>query len=201
VRAFRRQGAKTPRDDHRPPGVLASWRLGACVLGLLTVACSGERQDPTSGSAPLDSADQVMMGLKQYMTKDGVRTAYLEADTAFIYETRGRIDLANIRVTFYSSSGEQTSVLTARRGIHNMRSNVMEAIGNVVVVRTDGARLTTSHLIYDQPRNEVRTDSAYSYASADRDVRGDGFTSDPTFTNIQSRRLRGRAGSFTLPNQ
>lgn len=173
------------------------------VLGVLaSAACGGSGADPIAEAFQrADSADQLMIGLRQQMTKEGVRQAYLEADTAFSYETRGHIDLLDIRVTFYASTGEQTSVLTALAGDYNMRTNLMEARGDVVVVRTDGSRLTTSHLIYDQPRNEVRTDSAYTYTTADRQVRGDGFVSDPSFQNIQSRNLRGRAGGFTLPNQ
>lgn len=181
----------------------ARWRLGLLAPCLLAIAaCSGRRTDPVAqAEAVLDSADQVMFGLKQYMTKEGVRQAYLEADSAYIYENRGHVDLRRIHVTFFSPSGEQTSVLTALGGSYNMRTNLMEARGNVVVVRSDGGRLTTSHLVYDQPRNEVRTDSTYTYVSADRQVTGEGFVSDPTFTNLQSRRLRGRAGGFTLPNQ
>ncbi len=176
--------------------------LGLLAAGLLALAACGRRPDPVAqAEAVLDSADQVMFGLKQYMTKEGVRQAYLEADSAYIYENRGHVDLKQIHVTFYSPSGEQTSVLTARGGSYNMRTNLMEARGNVVVVRSDGGRLTTSLLIYDQPRNEVRTDSAYTYVSADRNVTGQGFVSDPSFTNITSRGLRGRAGGFTLPNQ
>jgi LPS export ABC transporter protein LptC len=178
-----------------PLGLLAS-----CLLAFS--ACRSEEHDIVQVfQQTCDSCDQLMIGLKQNMTKEGVRQAYLEADSAFIYETRGHVDLKHIRVTFFSQSGEQTSVLTALGGSYNMRTNLMDARGNVVVVRSDGGRLTTSHLIYDQPRNEVRTDSAYTYTSAERQVEGDGFVSDPTFTNIQSRRLRGRAGGFTLPNQ
>lgn len=173
----------------------------ACAALLAVAGCTREADPVAQAQSVLDSADQVMMGLKQYMTKEGVRQAFLEADTAYIYETRGHIDLKNIRVTFYTQTGEQSSVLTARRGAHNIRTNIMEAIGDVVVVRADGARLTTSHLIYDQPRNEVRTDSAYTYVTGERDVQGQGFVSDPTFTNIRSQNLRGRAGGFRLPNQ
>ena len=175
-------------------------RLASCLL--VFAACRGEERDIVQVfQQTCDSCDQLMIALKQNMTKEGVRQAYLEADSAFIYETRGHVDLTNIRVTFYSQTGAQTSVLTARGGSYNMRTNVMDARGNVVVVRSDGGRLTTSHLIYDQPRNEVKTDSAYTYVSAEREVQGSGFVSDPSFQNITSRNLRGRAGGFTLPNQ
>lgn len=172
------------------------------VFGVLASAGCDRPADPVAqAESALDSADQVMMGLKQYLTQEGIRQAYLEADTAYIYETRGHIQLRNIRVTFFGENGEQTSVLTARRGLHNIRTEVMEAMQDVLVVRTDGGRLTTNHLIYDKPRNEVKTDSAYTYTTPERTVSGDGFVSDPSFNNIQSQRVRGRAGGFRLPNQ
>lgn len=171
-------------------------------LGAVSAGCGGQTADPIADAIQrADSADQLMIGLKQNMTNEGVRQAYLEADTAFIYETRSFIDLINVRVTFFTSTGEQTSVLTARAGKYNMRNSVMEAMGDVRVVRTDGGRLATSHLVFEQNKNEVRTDSAYTYTTADREVQGDGFISDPSFQNIVSRNLRGRAGGFTLPNQ
>ena len=148
-----------------------------------------------------DSADQMMIGLRQYMTNQGVRQAYLESDSAFIYEASGRVDLKTVRVTFYTPEGVETSRLTSRTGFYNMRTGLMQALGNVVVTRTDGARLTTTLLRYDQARNEVSTDSAYAYDSADRHVTGQGFVSDPSFTNIVSQRVRGTAGRFTLPGQ
>jgi LPS export ABC transporter protein LptC len=163
--------------------------------------CDRQLDPIEQAQSALDSADQVMMGLKQYLTQEGIRQAYLEADTAYIYETRGHIALRNIRVTFFGTNGEQTSVLTARRGVHNIRTELMEAMDDVVVVRTDGGRLTTNHLIYDKPRNEVKTDSAYTYTTPERTMSGDGFVSDPSFQNITSQNIRGRAGGFRLPSR
>ena len=174
----------------------------ALVLGALaTGACSKPRQDPLEQVQQADSADQILFGLKLYLTNNGVRQAYLNADTAFYYESTGRQILKKVHVTFFSPTGDSTSVLTSRQGFYWTRTNIMEAVGDVVVVRKDGARLTTSELWYDQAKNEVHTDSAYVFNSTDKHGSGSGFTSDPTFTNIQSRGVRGTAGHFTLPGQ
>ncbi len=175
--------------------------LGSCLAFLATGACSKQRQDPFEQLGQADSADQTIFGLKLNITNNGVRQAYLMADTAYYYENSGRDVLHHVHVTFFSPTGDSTSVLTSRQGFYWTRTNIMEAVGNVVVVRKDGARLVTSELWYDQGKNEVHTDSSYTFDSADRHGTGEGFTSDPTFTNIESRGVRGRAGHFVLPGQ
>lgn len=166
------------------------------------VGCGGASPDRVARvQQAADSADQMMVGVRMYLTSQGVRQAYLEADSAFVYENSGRTELKGVKLTFYNSAGAQASVLTSRQGTYRTRSGAMEARDDVVVVTTDGARLATSVLRYDQAKNEVSTDQPYTYVSADRNVQGDGFVSDPSFSNITTQRVRGRAGRFTLPGQ
>jgi len=169
---------------------------------VLPYACSGTEQGtavPIEEAA--DSADQLMIKLTSYLTNQGVRQAYLEADTAYVYEARGQTELKNIRVTFYTINGVATSVLTAREGTYTLRTGEMEARRDVVVVRTDGARLTTSVLRYEQAKNQVSSDRPYVYDAPDRHVEGESFVSDPSFSNITTQRPRGTGGRFTLPGQ
>jgi LPS export ABC transporter protein LptC len=181
-------------------------RIGACcvlaVLAAATQACKERGHDPvTEIENAADTADQLMIHLTVNLTTEGVRQAKLEADSGFMYEASGREDLKHIKVTFFTASGAQTSVLTALGGVYNPRTGQMEARGNCVVVMTNGARLTSEVLRYDQTKNEVSTDRPYVYDSADRHITGDGFVSDPSFSNIVTQRPRGTAGRFTLPGQ
>lgn len=175
--------------------------LYACTP-VIPYACSGTGQGAAVAvEEAADSADQLMINLTSYLTNQGVRQAYLEADTAYVYEARGQTELKSIRVTFYTINGVQTSVLTAREGTYMLRTGEMEARRDVVVVRTDGARLTTSVLRYDQARNQVSSDRPYVYDAPDRHVEGESFVSDPSFSNITTQRPRGTGGRFTLPGQ
>ena len=184
------------------------WRLLVLLLSHiptlpLLVSCSPQRRDPVAQvTLAADSADQLMIGVRLYLTNQGVRQAYLEAESAFVYENAGRTELKQVKVTFYrTATGEQASVLTSSEGTYQGRSGAMEARRNVVVVTSEGARLTTSILRYDQTRNQVSTDQAYTYDAGERHVEGQGFVSDPTFSNITTQRLRGTGGGFTLPGQ
>jgi LPS export ABC transporter protein LptC len=169
------------------------------VAALLS-ACGGPERGVASVAAAADSADQVMMGVRQFLTKDGVRQAFLQADTALVYESNGRVDLKRIHVTFYSPEGVQQSVLTGNGGTYWTRTNQMSARGDVLVVRTtDQARLRTDFLEYDPAKNEVRTDRPFVADKGPQHIEGLGFTCDPGFTNCSSTNTRGTAGRLVMP--
>jgi LPS export ABC transporter protein LptC len=173
----------------------------AAVVPALT-ACGGSGHGVASIDAAADSADQVMWGVRYYLTDQGVRQAFLQADSAWEYEATGRVDLKHIHVTFYSAEGVQESVLTGDAGTYWTRTNQMSARGNVVVVRTsDQARLRTDFLEYDPNKNEVRTDRPYVADKGDRHMAGVGFNCDPSFVNCHTTGARGSAGQLVMPER
>lgn len=179
------------------------WRLGVSAAALLAAAACGKaRPDATAAvEAVADTADQVMFGLRQNVTQDGVRKAFLEADTAFLYENAGRADLRKVRVTFFGTAGDTSSVVTGKLGTYDWRTGKMDARDDVVVLLSNGGRLNTSVLRYDQTKNEVSTDQHYTYVAPDRSMEGQGFVTDPALSVFRTTRPRGKAGSFTLPGQ
>ena len=168
------------------------------VLGF--VGCGGGKGVSAVASAA-DSADQVMFGVKQYLTNLGVKQAYLKADSALIYEASGRADMRKVTVTFFSPEGVQVTTLTSRTGIYWMRTNMMSASGNVIVVRTsDGATLHTDFLQYDPAKNQVTTTRPFVADKGAQHIEGDkGFTCDPGFTNCTVVGARGTAGRLVMP--
>ncbi len=179
----------------RPAPVLL---LGLC---LVAAACGEPPGGVANEAFAADSADQIMFGIRQFLTKDGVQQAFLRADTAFLYEISSRADLRKVQVTFYTPEGVQQSVLTSQQGTYWMRTNQMSAKGNVVVVRTtDGARLTTDFLEYDPAKNQVRTDRPYVADKGPQHLEGVGFVCDPGFTNCTTGPgARGTAGRLVMP--
>src|SRR5438046_10565374 len=77
----------------------------------------------------------------------------------------------------------------------------MEARGNVVVVRTDGATLRTEVIRYSQVRNQVSSDKDFVFDEPTRHIKGTGFTADADFKVVTANRVTGEGGKFTLPNQ
>ncbi len=135
------------------------------------VSGCGEGIKPTATIAATDSADQVLIAMSHYVTEQGVQRARVRADTAFFFSPT------------QSAEGN------------------MEARGNVLVVRTDGATLRTEVLRYFQAKNEVSSDKPFVFDEPNRHVEGEGFTSDPDFKVVTAIRPKGTGGKFTLPNQ
>jgi LPS export ABC transporter protein LptC len=167
---------------------------------LAPLACrDGSR--PTATVSPPDSADQVLLGMSHYVTDNGVQRARVRADTAYFYSSNQTAELRHVHITFYNAEGAESSTLTAREGTYHWRSGDMEARGNVIVVTTDGRTLRTEQLRYDQAKNQVTADGPFVFDGPNRHIEGEGFTSDPDFTNVVAKHPKGTGGQFTLPDQ
>jgi LPS export ABC transporter protein LptC len=172
-------------------GTAAVGALGACDPGI----------KPTATIAAADSADQVLVNMSHYVTDDGIERARVRADTAYFYTPVQTAEMRSVHITFYDPRGAPTSTLTSRDGTYHWRSGDMEARGNVVVVRTDGATLRTEVIRYNQHQNRVSSDKPFVFDEPNRHIVGQGFTSDPDFKNVVANRPTGEGGKFTLPNQ
>ena len=164
-------------------------------------ACSGGVK-PTATIQLADSADQTLIGMTHNVIQDGVQRARVRADTAYFFNAVQQAELRAVHVTFYDVMGRETSTMTAREGTFHWRTGDMEGRGNVVVVRnSDGGKLRTEVIRYNQARNQVSSDLDFTFDSPTQHLKGTGFTSDPDFKNIEAKHLTGTGGQFVLPKQ
>lgn len=175
--------------------------LAALAATTTIAACTRDAATPVATRGSLaDSADQVMFKLRTVLTDEGVMKARLEGDTGFFFDENTRIELRGVRTVFFASTGAQNAVLTSREGTYNTRGGVMEARTRVEVVTTDGKRLTTPLLRFEQFRNMVVSDSPFVLVEGERRIEGVGFESDPQMLNVKIKRFgRGTGGSVMLP--
>jgi LPS export ABC transporter protein LptC len=177
--------------------------LGALCWG--AVGCADRGSTPPQSRVVADSADQILEQMTTTIVGNGVRKSLVYADTAFIYSERQVASLRNLRATFFDAQGNQTSVLTSKRGEYHIARGTLEARDSVVVVSMDGTgkRLRSQHLIYDRDQNQVRSDSAFTFESPTEVLSGKSFVSDPGFKNIVTRQPRGRqkGQGMLLPGQ
>ena len=147
-----------------------------------------------------DSADQVMFKLRTILTDRGVQRAELLADTGYFFDENTRAELRIVSTTFFNGQGARDGVLTSRRGTYNTRANVMEARENVLIVGTDGKRLSSPMVRFEQFRNMIVSDSPFVLVEGERRLEGIGFESDPQMLNVKVRKLkRGTGASIILP--
>ena len=177
--------------------------LVPCVLGIAALAACQEGTKPpiAARNSLADSADQVMFGISTFITDKGLLKAQLQADTGYFFDGNSRIEMRNEKTTFFTSTGAQSAVLTSREGTYITARSIMEARKNVLVVTTDGKRLTTEQLHYNQGTNEISSDSSFVMTEPTRELRGIGFVSDPDLINIQVKRVLSGQGPLSLPGQ
>jgi len=179
--------------------IVAAILFGAGIL----IGCDDKAQPPVVGGSPLvDSADQVVFGLRFKVSDQGLSRAEVDADTAFFFDDNTRVELRNVGLTFFTTTGARDAYLTSRRGTYLSRTGNMTARDSVVVVTEEGRRLESQELRYDQVANEISSDSAFVMTEPGRSVAGIGFRSDPNMQNVRILKTRsGTTGTVTLPGQ
>jgi LPS export ABC transporter protein LptC len=180
------------------------WGVLTAIFWALT-SCTEQGVAPAQSNIVSDSADQILEQMTTTIVGDGVRKSLVAADTAYIYSNRQVASLRGLKATFFDEQGNPTAVLTSRRGEYYIARGTLEAWDSVLVVSLDGTnkRLSSQHLIYDRDRNQVRSDSAFTFDSATEHLIGNSFVSDPGFKNVVVRQPRGRqrGQGMLLPGQ
>ena len=170
-----------------------AWIPVTLLLGCLVGACGAEDEGP-GGTAPsvfVDGVDQVMVGVENYITSQGVRRARLDADTAYTFEQAGRLDLRVVTMTFFGEVGDTLGVLTGQSAEYELESGNVRVRGNVEVTLSNGERFEAPVLEYLSEANEIRADSGYVYTKPDGTVdRGEYVVRN--LTTDETRYGRGR---------
>lgn len=178
--------------------------FAAVALGVVISACGQKKGSapPVLAQATLaDSAEQVFFAVHTLLTTSGVQRGELFSDTLYVFEDNSRFELRKVRATFNTSTGAKDGVMSADRGKYNLRAQVLEGFGNVVIVTNAGKKLTTPQLKYMQGINEVSSDSAFTLVEPGRTLSGVGFKSDPQLTHFTILKGTRGSGSLTLPKQ
>ncbi len=173
------------------------------VLASLAIVSACRKSDKTAVAKVAtiaDSADQVLYKPRTILTDRGVQRAELSADTSYVFDENTRYELRIVSTIFFNRQGERDGTLTSKRGTYNLRANVMEARENVVITSTDGKRLSSPMVRFEQFRNMIVSDSPFVLIDGERRLEGIGFESDPQMLNVKVRQLsRATGASIVLP--
>jgi LPS export ABC transporter protein LptC len=174
--------------------------LGALIV---VAACQAKGTAPpvTRGRTMADSAEQVMLNVRMLLVDRGVQRGEMFADTAYVFDDNTRFLFRKVRTTFNTTTGTKNGVMSADRGEYRVREQILEGWGNVVIVTTEGKRLSSPHLKYSQGLNQVSSDTNFTLVEPGRNVSGIGFEADPQLTRVKILRGMGAKGSFVLPGK
>lgn len=162
-------------------------RLCLLAAAVTAAACGGEENVEVAGPELLQlGAEQVMVGVEHYMTREGLRRAHLEADTLYFLEEGSRVHLRHYTVDFFDEQGGSRSVLSARDGLYDLQTGDMEATDSVIVVDADESqRLSTEHLTYDAATDRLRSEVPFVLVQGRDTTRGEGFVTDPGLDSLE----------------
>jgi LPS export ABC transporter protein LptC len=175
--------------------------LPACAVLVAALACQDVKQPPVAaGPTAVDSADQLLLGVRYVLTGNGIKRGELFADTIYVYDEQTRFDLRRPKVDFSEENGTPFGTMRADRGVHNMRTQELEGWGNVVLNMADGRMLKSPHVVYKQLMNEVSSDTTFEISKGDKVYHGVGFKTDPKMTTFSCLRRCGGSADVALPN-
>ena len=181
----------------------SSIQYPATIALALAIACTDAGVRPTAITQTADSADQIALKMTTTITSEGVRRSYVEAETAYVYQSQALTDLRRMKAMFFDEQGNLKSTLVADRGLLGTFTKRLEASGHVVVTSPDGRRLVTEHLIYDKQANQITVDTVFTFSSPTEQGGGNWMQTDVGFTNVRVKQPRGsqKGKGFLLPGQ
>jgi LPS export ABC transporter protein LptC len=179
--------------------VRAALALIGLALGIAACNQKGTKLPVQTHASLADSAEQVMLNVSTILTDAGVQRGQLFADSVYIFDDNTRFELRKVHAIFNTPTGVKDGDMRADRGRYNLRQQLLEGFGNVVITTNDGKRLTSPQLRYNQALNEVSSDTTFTMVEQGRTLSGVGFRSDPQLTHLQVLKGARGQGSFTLP--
>lgn len=165
-----------------------------CATGLLMLGCT---PSDTEGVGPTDLeatlADQIVYGVRQNMTSEGIREAILEADSMFIWEDSSHVHIEGLRLTVFNEFGSEQATIVALRGKLNESSSELTALGDVVLTIPEGNREVRSQELKFAPETDrIWTDSAVVMTEGNCVVEGDRLQADMDFNDVRIWGTRGQ---------
>lgn len=162
-------------------------RIAAVLLLGFVLAGCGERRElaPAGKSGVLPDEEVQDFALTE--TNSGAVEWKLYAQKAEMYDVKNTITATGVRVNFFDEKGKQSSQLTAREGEINQVTRDMTARGNVVILNSDGTRMSTQSLHFLNREQKIVSDELVRVEQKGNVLQGVGFESDPNLKHYQFR--------------
>lgn len=155
-------------------------------LLLALAACGGESETPVvADDLARMEADNVIYGMEQALTNEGIREGVVQADTAYFYRDSSAVHLRGVNMFFYDEDGYEQARIEARRGRSEAETENMVARGDVVLrIPAQDRRIESQELHYSAAQDRIWSDSFTVMVEGDEISCGTAFESDLEFRNV-----------------
>jgi LPS export ABC transporter protein LptC len=178
----------------------AVWAVAGVLLMLLAGGCEYRSRDE-GGVTPPDSVranapSQITWTPRFVLSEGGERRAIIQAERMAQYQSndttysvwRTLHDTARVR-SYVFEEGDSSATILADSVVFFNQEGRYEAYGNVVVITSEGRRLESEHLTWDQLDRTIRTRRFVHITTPTEDVRGNGLVADEDLETYQIGRF------------
>ena len=159
-----------------------------CCAGMAAVTllagCGGGKKlsgSGVSGAVPDSEVEDFMV-----TETDSGRTEWtLFAKQAATFTAKDLVTARTVRIDFFGEDGRKSSELVAREGELYQRSRDMIARGNVVLLTTEGWRMSTEELHFLNGKRRITSDKLVRVEKEGSILEGVGFESDPNLEHFE----------------
>ena len=160
--------------------------LFPALLGAAAAGCGSGGTLPAAERLFSEDVDLVIYGMRTNVTREGIRRAVVEGDTAEFHEGN-EIHIRPMRVVFYDGMGRQTTEVTSVYGVFDEVAGDLDATGSVVAVDLVlDQRLETEHLRYAYADDRLYGDMSFRLLrnAEGMVIEGSSFESDPALDSV-----------------
>lgn len=198
-------------SERRPAGArvrrwqssIARLLIGAALHAVLG-GC-GHQPSVGPGASSGELPDQEVRDFVLTETDAGRLQWKLYARWAAMFDARNVINARDIRVDFFDETGAKSSELRANEGEIHQLTRDMSATGNVRLQTTEGTRMSTEQMRFDNRRQKVVSEVLVRVERGGNVLTGFGFESDPDLRHYEFKRqvnavVRTRSGGVLSPD-
>jgi len=153
------------------------------ICAACTIGCSPAEDPPApttvaEGDEVGPPPDQVLFDATITDTTEGDRRWILDSERLEKQTKSDMAELFTVHMDFYKAD-TLYSTLTSERGRANLKTKLLHAWGDVVVVTRDGRRLETEDLTYDNARGRIHNEVFNRFTRGDDVMTGIGMEATP----------------------
>lgn len=163
------------------------------LLSIALLSCSNDPQAVKkfidAGDLPIEKIEEAEM----IHTENGVLKVKIIATTIKRFkDAHPELVFSNgVEVIFYNDSGVSRSVLKSESAGIDEVNNIMVASDNVVLTSSEGKKLETEELIWDEKINKIYTNKRVIITTETEVIEGEGFNSTPDFSQYSISKING----------
>jgi len=163
--------------------------FGAAIL----FACQTNPQQMEELSKEIDEPVVSSVDVEWFYTKKGKASFKLNTPKMLRFEgAEPYVEFPEgLQIHSFEQKGEQDAYLRADYAIQQLNDKLINAKGDVLLQNSEGEKLETEHLIWDEVKERIYTEEFVKITKEGQVIMGEGFESDIYFSEYTLKKSRG----------